>query len=178
MAIWQNLVEAVGSSFVKGGISSLQYADDTIIFSSPLHHHLAALKLILYGFENLSGLKINFKKSSVIDVGDLNFNIKDVASTLNCQVGVFPSSYLGMIIRPVALLHDDWLSLIDKVSSRLSRWKSHALSKAGRLVLLNSVLSALPLYWMSFYKLPKWVIKKMIVLGKKFFGKEAEIVVA
>jgi hypothetical protein len=48
---------------VEGGISILQYADDTILFRE---HDLAKavnLKLILAFFEQLSGLKINFHTS-------------------------------------------------------------------------------------------------------------------
>jgi hypothetical protein len=48
---------------VKGGISILQYADDTILF---LEHDLQKavnMKLILCLFEQLSGLKINFHTS-------------------------------------------------------------------------------------------------------------------
>jgi hypothetical protein len=50
---------------VDGGISILQYADDTILF---MEHHLAKavnMKLILAIFEQLSGLKINFNKSEL-----------------------------------------------------------------------------------------------------------------
>uniref|UniRef100_A0A8I6XIG6 Reverse transcriptase domain-containing protein n=1 Tax=Hordeum vulgare subsp. vulgare TaxID=112509 RepID=A0A8I6XIG6_HORVV len=48
---------------VDGGVSILQYADDTILF---MEHDLVKarnLKLILCLFEQLSGLKINFNKS-------------------------------------------------------------------------------------------------------------------
>jgi hypothetical protein len=48
---------------IDGGISILQYADDTILF---LEHDIAKavnMKLVLCIFEQLSGLKINFHKS-------------------------------------------------------------------------------------------------------------------
>ena len=48
---------------VEGGVSILQYADDTIIF---MEHDLVKarnMKLVLCLFEQLSGLKINFNKS-------------------------------------------------------------------------------------------------------------------
>ena len=50
---------------VEGGVSILQYADDTIIF---MEHDLTKalnMKLILGLFEQLSGLKINFHKSEI-----------------------------------------------------------------------------------------------------------------
>jgi hypothetical protein len=48
---------------VDGGVSILEYADDTIIF---LEHDLENdlnMKLVFCIFEQLSGLKINFHKS-------------------------------------------------------------------------------------------------------------------
>jgi hypothetical protein len=54
---------------VEGGISILQYADDTILF---MEHDVAKalnMKLILCIFEQLSGLKINFHKSEIFCFG-------------------------------------------------------------------------------------------------------------
>ena len=54
-------VGGVVPHLVDGGISILQYADDTILF---LEHNLEKaqnMKLLLYDFEQLSGLKINFR---------------------------------------------------------------------------------------------------------------------
>jgi hypothetical protein len=50
---------------VVGGVSILQYADDTILF---MEHDLAKavnMKLTLCVFEQFSGLKINFHKSEI-----------------------------------------------------------------------------------------------------------------
>ena len=54
---------------VEGGVSVLQYADDTMIF---MEHDLAKarnMKLVLCLFEQLSGLKINFNKSELFCFG-------------------------------------------------------------------------------------------------------------
>ena len=48
---------------VQGGVSILQYADDTVIFMENDLQKAANMKLILCLFEQLSGLKINFHKS-------------------------------------------------------------------------------------------------------------------
>jgi hypothetical protein len=47
---------------VDGGLSILQYADDTILFIEHDLDNAKNLKLILLAFEHLSGLKINFIK--------------------------------------------------------------------------------------------------------------------
>ena len=62
-------VEGLVPHLVDGGVSILQYADDTILF---MEHDLAKarnMKLILCLFEQLSGLKINFHKSELFCFG-------------------------------------------------------------------------------------------------------------
>jgi hypothetical protein len=39
----------------------------------------------------------------------------------------------------------------------------------GRVVLLNSVLSSIPIYWMSFYKLPATIRTRIDKLRRRFF---------
>jgi hypothetical protein len=55
---------------VDGGISILQYADDTILFMENGLRQAANMKLLLCAFEQLSGLKINFHKSEVFCYGE------------------------------------------------------------------------------------------------------------
>jgi hypothetical protein len=43
------------------------------------------------------------------------------------------------------------------------------LSVGGRLVLLNSVLSSLPMFMFSFFELPKRVMKKLDYFRSRFF---------
>jgi hypothetical protein len=49
---------------VDGGLSILQYADDTILFMDDIDK-ACNMKLHLFAFEQASGLKINFHKSEV-----------------------------------------------------------------------------------------------------------------
>ena len=48
---------------IDGGLSILQYADDTILFMDHDIAKVTNLKVLLCVFEQLSGLKINFHKS-------------------------------------------------------------------------------------------------------------------
>jgi hypothetical protein len=54
---------------VDGGVSILQYADDTILFMEHDLQKALNMKLILCIFEKLSGLKINFHKSEIFCFG-------------------------------------------------------------------------------------------------------------
>ena len=63
-------IEGVVPHLVDGGLSILQYADDTILFMEHDLEKARNLKLILSAFEQLSGLKINFHKSELFCFGE------------------------------------------------------------------------------------------------------------
>lgn len=58
--------------------------------------------------------------------------------------------------------------MVEKVRSRLSGWKSKNLSFGGRIVLLQSVLSAILIYFLSFSKAPAGIVSQLEILFKKF----------
>jgi len=60
-----------------------------------------------------------------------------IANLLNCQVGTFPRTYLGIPLRPGKLANEDWQHLLVKVDCRLAGWKGNILSRGGRLVLIK-----------------------------------------
>jgi hypothetical protein len=64
--------------------------------------------------------------------------------------------------------------LIDKVANRLPGWKGRLLNRAGRLKLLNSVLTAIPTYCLTAFTPKKWLIKKLDKLRRGFLWKGAE----
>jgi hypothetical protein len=84
----------IGSSGMT--VSHLQYADDTLCIEEASISNLWSLKAILRGFEMVSGLKVNFWKSSLMDV-NVSLDFLKVASVfLNCRVSTLPFKYLGL----------------------------------------------------------------------------------
>ena len=64
----------------------------------------------------------------------------------------------------------------ERFQKRLSGWRSKMLSVGGRLVLINSVLSSLPMFMMSFFEIPRGILKKnWIILDLGSFGKAMNI---
>ena len=57
----------------------------------------------------------------------------------------------------------------ERLQARLNRWKVKLLSLGGRLVLINSVLSNMVLYMISFFQLPKGVLNKLDYFRSRFF---------
>jgi hypothetical protein len=54
-----------------------------------------------------------------------------------------------------------WEPVVNHIKSRLSSWKRKYLSFGGRLVLLISVMTSLPVYALSFFKAPSGIISSI-----------------
>ena len=67
------------------------------------------------------------------------------------------------------LLNSEWRKIEESFQKKLSCWKAKYLSYGGRLVLLNSVLNSLPMFTMSFFEIPKGVLKNLDHFKSRFF---------
>nr|GEV36798.1 RNA-directed DNA polymerase, eukaryota [Tanacetum cinerariifolium] len=107
---------------------------------------------ILQCFFLASGLKINIQKSQVLGVGVPSSIVMQAASSIGCGVLHKQFWYLGVMMGECMSRHTAWASTVDKLRSRLFKWKVKTLSIGGRLTLLKAVFGALPLYNMSIFK--------------------------
>ena len=92
---------------VEGGVSILQYADDTIIFLEHDIEKAVNMKLILSMFEQLSGLKINFHKSELYCFGKAKDVQSEYRSIFGCEIGYLLFKYLGIPIHYRKLLNKE-----------------------------------------------------------------------
>nr|GEW81510.1 reverse transcriptase domain-containing protein [Tanacetum cinerariifolium] len=81
--------------------------------------------------------------------------VEKEASSIGCSIFSTPFRYLGVKVGYTMSRVNSWEDVISKVSSRLSKWKLQTLSIGGRLTLLKSILSSIPLYYMSIFKTPR-----------------------
>ncbi|KAF5931642.1 hypothetical protein HYC85_027813 [Camellia sinensis] len=61
-----------------------------------------------------------------------------------------------------------WDPVVAKFQKKLSSWKRRLLSFAGRLTLIKSALSNLPLYFLSIFKMPKGIVKAISKIQANF----------
>jgi hypothetical protein len=149
-------------------ISHLQYADDTLCIGEASVQNLWTLKAILRGFEMASGLKVNFGKSSLIGVNVSNDFMIMACTFLNCRRGTAPFNYLGLPVGANPRSLTTWEPLLAKLQKRLNSWGNKYISLGGRVVLLNSVLNAIPIFFLSFLKMPLQVWRKVVRIQREF----------
>ena len=148
-------------------ISHLLYADDTIIFCDANAEQLMYLRWTLMWFEAFSGLKINIFKSEIIPLGRVD-NVEELAAELGCGVGSLPTKYLGLPLGAPHRATGVWDSIEERFRNRLSSWKRQYISKGGRLTLIRSTLSSLPIYFLSLFRIPKIVWSRLEKIQRDF----------
>ncbi|GJT01054.1 RNA-directed DNA polymerase, eukaryota [Tanacetum coccineum] len=151
-------------------ISHLFYADDVVFLGEWNDRNVRSLLNVLKCFYLASGLKININKSKIMGMGVPSGNVDLAANLVGCSILHTPFNYLGVKVGSNMNRICEWDDIISKVSSRLSKWKLKTLSIGGRLTLLKSVLSSIPLYHMSIYKAPLGVLNKLEVIRRNFFN--------
>ncbi|KAK2385146.1 hypothetical protein QL285_072415 [Trifolium repens] len=149
-------------------VSHLQYADDTICIGEATVENLWSLKAILRGFEMTSGLKVNFWKSGLCGLNVTPIFMEMACNFLNCRLGTIPFKYLGLQIGANPKCVSTWDPLLEHLRKRLFSWRNKYISLGGRIVLINAVLNSIPIFYLSFYKLPTSVWKKVVRIQREF----------
>ena len=163
----------VGSKEVE--VSFLQFADDTLFFYEESWSKMVTMKSILRGFELASGLKINFHKSKLAGINVQSNNLLCYSKGLNCNQMGTPFKYLGLEVGGNSRKKSFWEPVVNKLKTRLSVWKGRFLSMAGKICVIKSVFTAIPLFYLSVFKASESVYKSIISIQRRFlwgWGKE------
>ena len=137
-------------------LNHLLFTDDTLVFCKDSRDQLAYLSWILLWFEAIFGLNINLDKSSIMLVGNMD-NLVLLANELGCRIGNLPTTYLGLPLGMYCNSVSIWDGVEERFRRKLASWKRQHISKGGRLTLIKSTLSNLPIGTMSLFCIPKGV---------------------
>lgn len=149
-------------------ISHLAYADDVIIFCNGSKSSLEAHMKYLDWYQNFSGQLVNINKSCFI-TGNNGNRDEIVAATTGFVKQDLPLLYLGCPLYTGKKKISLFTPLIRKMESRLASWKGKLLSFGAKLTLIQSCLSAMPLYYLSLIDPPKGVFRALEKIIMRFF---------
>jgi hypothetical protein len=137
------------------------YADDAVVFLRPHRTDLRTIRHLLDIFGHASGLRTNLSKSSVSPIHCSEEELALTANVLSCSIKEFPCTYLGLPLSVRKPTKEMLMPLVDKIADYLPGWKASLMNRAGRLVLVRTVLTAAPIYLMIALDLPKWCLKSI-----------------
>lgn len=158
-----------GFSLSEGGpsIPFIQFANDSLFMIKADLEMIRNLRCILLMLEVILGLKVNLSKTTLSPVGNVH-NIEHMAAVFGCRVASLPISYLGPPLGAKAASKTIWNPVIERMRKKLSTWKGRHLSKGGKMVLLRSVLSNMPIYFMSVFLAPRSIVKQLDQIQRNF----------
>lgn len=85
--------------------------------------------------------------------------VNKIISEVGLTHGVLPVRYLGVPLCTKKLSLSNCDPLIQQVKKKVNSWSARSLSFAGRLLLINTVISGISNFWCSTFTIPKKCIK-------------------
>lgn len=159
-------------------ITHLLFVDDVLIFCSGTRGDTRVLQEILDLFSKVIGMEINAEKSTLSTHLLRHEEVEELTRVFPFNTTCLDEglTYLGFSLKANMHLKKDWSWLIGKVKKRLKVWSHKWLSRAGRLVLVKSVLEAIPVYWMFLSWIPKGILERVRRICFRFLwsGKKDE----
>lgn len=120
-------------------------------------------------FFAVSGLSINLAKSSFVPINVRQEDLRRIKEILGCQQTQFLVTYLGMPLTAYQLSRAHFMPIAKKVEKNLNDWKGKLILR-GRLQLVKSVISSVPIYHMACFRIPQWAINKIYKIRRTFYG--------
>ena len=142
----------------------MQYVDDTLLIVPADARILFNLKGLLRYFSDSTGLHVNFQKSFLVPINIDSQRAEHLARTFRCRTESMPFTYLGLPLGTQKPSMQDFSPLLNKNECRLNGI-SRMLSYQGKLVLVNSVFSDMPTYYMCSLLLLHKLYRELIGTG-------------
>uniref|UniRef100_A0A803PQG5 Reverse transcriptase domain-containing protein n=1 Tax=Cannabis sativa TaxID=3483 RepID=A0A803PQG5_CANSA len=136
-------------------ISHLLFADDSYVYCQALEEEASHVLLLLQTFEGASGQKVNLHKSSAFFSSNTATNTRNsICNMMHIQEAVEDSMYLGLPSIVGQNKNAVLGFLKERMRKRINGWEGRFLSRAGKEILIKTVVQSLPSYAMNVFLLP------------------------
>ncbi|KAL0411507.1 UNVERIFIED_CONTAM: putative mitochondrial protein [Sesamum latifolium] len=171
VASQQGMVPGVAVCRGAPSISHLLFADDTMVFCPASSATMKHVRRILDVYKLASGQEINLHKSSATFSHNTPVEVKkQLADTLGICLENRHELYFGL---PALAFHSKkalFTALKDRIWRQIHGWHEKTLSQAGKAILIQAVVQAIPSYAISCFHLPRTLLKQFQALAADFFG--------
>ena len=156
-----------GVFICKGGplLSHLFFANDSIILCKASIEECDALQRVLSVYEAALGQQLNRAKTSLFFSSNIIKEVqKEIQSRFEAQVINQHEKYLGLPL----LVGKNKKNSFKEIKVKLAGWKEKLLLKAGKEILIKAVVQAMPMYFMSCFKIPNSLCDELTSLMRNF----------
>jgi hypothetical protein len=150
---------------------ALQCAVDTLLNIQGSAQQALLAKQLLCAFSEFTGLQINYQKSTFVPMHMSEMESNVAASVMGCTL---PCTYLGLPLSANKISKQLLQPVINKIQKRLSGWMPRLMSSGGRIQMINSVLSAIPNFFMACIEWDQGSIEAVDKLRRAFLWKNKE----
>ncbi|GJU55440.1 hypothetical protein Tco_1229154 [Tanacetum coccineum] len=124
-------------------LTQLCFADDLLMFFNRDYKYVEVLKEGLMEFSKASSLIPNMNNSTIF-FGSVKYcEIRKILEVMPFTVGKLPMKYLGVPLITKNIGLSECNQLVERVKQKVNDWKNKALSYAGRLQLISSVMASM-----------------------------------
>ncbi|KAL0388103.1 UNVERIFIED_CONTAM: putative mitochondrial protein [Sesamum radiatum] len=156
-------------------ISHLLFADDTMVFCPVNVSTIQHVRQVLDQYKIASGQEINLHKSSAAFSRNTPLGTRQhLASILGVRLENKHEVYLGLPAVAFRSKRALFAALKDRIWKRIQGWHEKLLSQAGKAVLIQAVVQAIPSYAMSCFRLPKMLLVEFQSLAANFFWHDGD----
>jgi len=129
-------------------INHAQFFDDTLLLGQAKLPTTRAFKKELDDYTKISGSEISLRKSKIYGRNFPPIEMIGISRVLEMErTSTWESiKYLGIPLVKATPRSSLWLPLMNKMKTRILAWGTTWLNKAGKLILINLVLTSLPIY--------------------------------
>jgi hypothetical protein len=119
------------------------YADDVVLFLHPTAMDISITMNLLDLFGKASGLHNNVQKSNMFPIQCSEVDLMVVQNLLPCERSDFSCRYLGIPLSLRKLTKEQISPFIDRFADRLLSWKADLMTRDGRKVMVQHVLTGI-----------------------------------
>jgi ribonuclease HI/exonuclease III len=146
------------------------FADDSLLLGGASIRIAKAFDTVLRNYCKVSGALVNESKSEVFSWNISQHELTGITTLLGFKghTNWDRFKYLGLPIISGVNKRSLWSDVISKIKSKISAWGGYWLTKGGKVILIKSLLSALPIYQAAFLLAPRNVTEQISKLLRDF----------
>ncbi|XP_059076311.1 uncharacterized protein LOC131875706 [Cryptomeria japonica] len=151
-----------------------QFSNDTMVFGEASIEEAKCIIRMLDTYLECSSQVMNKEKSQLFFFNPSKQNQLRIAKLMGIKITKLPMKYLGIKIDKGRRQTNIWKDVNIACEAKSASWKNQWLSQAGKITMVQSVLSAISIYNMSCFRMPSSIRRNLDSLLRKFIWEGAK----